>query len=61
VISLRDFKSETEREYIEAVLRRTGWNVTRAAELLDVQRTHLHQRMAALGITRASGGDGDEP
>jgi two-component system nitrogen regulation response regulator NtrX len=60
VISLRDFKSETEREYIEAVLRRTGWNVTRAAELLDVQRTHLHQRMAALGITRSPAPDDDD-
>lgn len=43
---------EASKEYIEAVLRRNNWNVTRAAELLDVQRTHLHQRVAALGIVR---------
>jgi two-component system, NtrC family, nitrogen regulation response regulator NtrX len=52
VMPLRDFKLQCEKEYIEAVLRRTNWNVTRAAELLDLQRTHLHERMTALGIVR---------
>ncbi|MEK6373708.1 MAG: helix-turn-helix domain-containing protein [Acidobacteriota bacterium] len=41
-----------EKEYIEAVLRRTQWNVSRAAQLLDLQRTYLHEKMTALGITR---------
>jgi DNA-binding NtrC family response regulator len=52
VVPLRDFKSQCEKEYIEVVLRRTNWNVSRAAQLLDVQRTHLHQKIAALGIVR---------
>ncbi len=52
VIPLRDFKAQCEKEYIEAVLRRTSWNVSRAAQLLDVQRTHLHEKMTALGIVR---------
>ena len=52
VMPLRDFKAQCEKEYIEAVLRRTNWNVTKAAELLDLQRTYLHEKMAALGIRR---------
>ena len=52
ILPLRLFKTHSEKEYIESVLQRTNWNVTRAAELLDVQRTHLHQRMVALGIQR---------
>ena len=52
VLPLREFKSQFEKEYIEAVLRRTNWKVSRAAELLDIQRTHLHQKIAALGIVR---------
>jgi two-component system nitrogen regulation response regulator NtrX len=52
VIPLREFKSHCEKEYIESVLQRTNWNVSRAAELLDIQRTYLHQKMAALGIRR---------
>ena len=54
VIALRDFKAQCEKEYIEAVLRRTNWNVSKAAQLLDIQRTYLHEKMSALGIDRPS-------
>jgi two-component system, NtrC family, nitrogen regulation response regulator NtrX len=54
VIALRDFKAQCEKEYIEAVLRRTNWNVSRAAQLLDIQRTYLHEKMSSLGIDRPS-------
>jgi two-component system nitrogen regulation response regulator NtrX len=46
------FKAQCEKEYLEAVLRRTNWNVTKAAELLEIQRTHLHEKMTSLGIVR---------
>jgi two-component system nitrogen regulation response regulator NtrX len=52
VMALRDFKTQCEKEYIEAVLRRTNWNVSKAAQLLDIQRTYLHEKMTALGIAR---------
>ncbi len=52
VMALRDFKAQCEKEYIEAVLRRTNWNVSKAAQLLDIQRTYLHEKMTALGIVR---------
>jgi two-component system nitrogen regulation response regulator NtrX len=51
-IPLREFRSRVERDYIEAVLKRTNWNFTRAAELLQIQRTYLHQKVASLGIVR---------
>ena len=52
VLPLRDLKARCEREYIESVLHRTGWNFAAAARLLDVQRTYLHQKVKALGIRR---------
>jgi len=52
VLPLREVKAQCEKEYIEAVLRRTNWNVSRAAQLLDLQRTYLHEKMTALGIVR---------
>jgi DNA-binding NtrC family response regulator len=52
VLPLRDFKTQCEKEYIESVLRRTQWNVSRAAQLLDLQRTYLHEKITALGIRR---------
>jgi two-component system nitrogen regulation response regulator NtrX len=52
VMPLRDFKMQCEKEYIESVLRRTSWNVSKAAQLLDIQRTYLHEKMTTLGIVR---------
>jgi two-component system nitrogen regulation response regulator NtrX len=52
IVPLRDFKAQCEREYIESVLRRTRWNFTAAARVLDVQRTYLHQKVKVLGIRR---------
>lgn len=56
ILSLRELKARTEREYVEAVLQRTRWNVTAAARLLDVQRTYLHQKVRALGTRRPGSG-----
>jgi two-component system nitrogen regulation response regulator NtrX len=52
IVPLRTFRAQCEKEYIERVLQHTNWNVSRAAELLGVQRTHLHQKMSAHGIER---------
>ena len=52
IVPLRHFRSQSEKEYIESVLQRTDWNVSRAAQLLEIQRTHLHQKITAHGIIR---------
>jgi DNA-binding NtrC family response regulator len=52
LIPLREFKTQCEKEYIESALRRTNWNVSRAAELIGIQRSYLHERMSLLGIIR---------
>src|SRR5437763_1057034 len=57
VLPLGAFKAQCEKEYIEMVLQRTNWNVSRAAELLDMQRTHLHQKISALGLRRPREGE----
>jgi two-component system nitrogen regulation response regulator NtrX len=51
-LNLRDFKELAERQYVEATLRAFGWNVTRAADALGIERTNLHKKMKALGIER---------
>ncbi|HEX8153395.1 MAG TPA: sigma-54 dependent transcriptional regulator [Thermoanaerobaculia bacterium] len=52
IIPLREFKEQCEKEYIESVLRRMNWNFSAAARQLDIQRTYLHQKIAALGIEK---------
>jgi two-component system nitrogen regulation response regulator NtrX len=52
IVPLREFKEQCEKEYIESVLRRSDWNFVRAARLLKIQRTYLHQKIAALDIPK---------
>ena len=52
IMPFRDFKEQSEREYLASVLRRTNWNFVHAARLLDMQRTYLHQKIAALNIPK---------
>ncbi len=52
ILPLKEFKHRAEREYLARVLRSTGGNVAAAARLLGVQRTHLHERLAALDVPR---------
>ena len=46
IVPLRD----AERELIRRTLRRTNGNQSRAAALLDVERTRLHRRIVRYGL-----------
>ena len=48
--SLHEVKEAAEREYILRKLEETGGNVTRASELLGLERSNLYRKMRALGI-----------
>ncbi len=52
MVSLKDFREAVERAYILQRLRDNGWNVSRTAESLMIERTHLHRKMKLLGIQR---------
>lgn len=48
--SLQEVKEAAERDYILRKLDETGGNVTRASELLGLERSNLYRKMKALGI-----------
>ena len=48
--SLQEVREAAEREYIFKKLDETGGNVTKTAELLGLERSHLYRKMKALGI-----------
>ncbi len=50
--SLREAKEEFEREFIIGVLRQNGYNISRAAEVLEIERRHLYRKMASLKIDK---------
>lgn len=49
---IENFLDHMEREYLLHHLRKHGFNVSRTAEALGMQRTALHSRMKRLGIHR---------
>ncbi|HTA44206.1 MAG TPA: sigma-54 dependent transcriptional regulator [Bryobacteraceae bacterium] len=48
--SLQDVREAAEREYILKKLEEANGNVSRAAELLGLERSNLYRKMRALGI-----------
>src|SRR3954470_20015177 len=51
-LPLRDLRDLVERQYIRAKLDENGWNISRTAQVLGIERTNLHKKMRALGISR---------
>jgi two-component system nitrogen regulation response regulator NtrX len=51
-LPLRDFRDHMEREYIRMKLDENGWNISRTANLLGIERTNLHKKMRSLGLAR---------
>jgi two-component system, NtrC family, nitrogen regulation response regulator NtrX len=49
-LSLRAARQRFEREYISRVLEECDGNVTAAARVLEVERSHLHRKMRQLGL-----------
>ena len=54
--NLREAKTQFEREYIVAVLRRHGWRMREAADELGIGRTNLYRKARLLGIQRVKAG-----
>jgi two-component system nitrogen regulation response regulator NtrX len=51
--SLQEARSAYEREFVLRKLEENRWNMTRAAEALGLERSHLYRKMRTLGIAPA--------
>ncbi len=49
--SLREGREQFEKLFIAARLKEYGYNVSRTAEALGVERSHLHRKLKAYGLT----------
>lgn len=47
-----DSLAALEKIHIESILARTGWNITRAAEILDIDRVTLYNKIAKFGLNK---------
>ncbi|MGE5402074.1 MAG: sigma-54-dependent transcriptional regulator [Ignavibacteriales bacterium] len=50
--SFQDFKEKAERAFILKQLEANEWNISKTAELLDIQRSHLYAKMKKYDIEK---------
>jgi two-component system nitrogen regulation response regulator NtrX len=48
----QDFKDYIEREFILQKLEKNGWNVSKTADEIDIQRSHLYNKIEKYGLKR---------
>jgi two-component system nitrogen regulation response regulator NtrX len=48
--TLREAREEFEREFIIQKLEENDWNISRTAELIDLERSNLHRKIKSYGI-----------
>ncbi|HLS94395.1 MAG TPA: sigma-54 dependent transcriptional regulator [Sphingobacterium sp.] len=51
--SFQDFKDHAEKEYINFKLDKNGWNVSKTADEIGIQRSHLYHKIEKFGLKRA--------
>lgn len=51
--SFQDFKEFAEKEFINFKLDKNGWNVSKTADDIGIQRSHLYHKIEKFGLKRA--------
>ena len=49
-ISLHSFQNESEKIFIEKKLAENNWNISKTAEALNIQRSHLYTKIKQYNI-----------
>ncbi len=53
--TFQEFKDRAEAAFIRKQLEVHGWNISKTAEALDIQRSHLYNKMKKFGLERGEG------
>jgi len=54
-----DSLADMEKAHIAVVLEKTRWNITQAADLLQIDRATLYNKIKRYGLQRTEQGDTD--
>lgn len=52
--SFQEFKEFAEKEFIKYKLEKNNWNVSKTADEIDIQRSHLYSKIDKFGLKRAN-------
>jgi DNA-binding NtrC family response regulator len=47
-----EFKEKTEKIFIEKQLILNNWNISKTAEAMDIQRSHLYNKLKKYGLDK---------
>jgi two-component system nitrogen regulation response regulator NtrX len=50
--TFQEFKDRAEAAYIKHMLELNNWNISKTAEAIDIQRSHLYSKMKKYGLER---------
>ncbi|RYE28441.1 MAG: sigma-54-dependent Fis family transcriptional regulator, partial [Sphingobacteriales bacterium] len=50
--NFQDFKDHAEKEFIKFKLEKNNWNVSKTADDIDIQRSHLYSKIEKFGLKR---------
>ncbi|MBC7913130.1 MAG: sigma-54-dependent Fis family transcriptional regulator [Pyrinomonadaceae bacterium] len=50
--SFQEYKDHAEKEYIKYKLEKNNWNVSKTADDIDIQRSHLYSKIEKYGLKR---------
>ena len=50
--SFQEFKEKAEKAFIEKQLEMNNWNISKTAEILDIQRSHLYNKIKKYNIEK---------
>jgi len=52
--NFQDYKDYAEKEFIKFKLEKNNWNVSKTADDIDIQRSHLYSKIEKFGLKRSS-------
>ncbi|KQS39824.1 sigma-54 dependent transcriptional regulator [Pedobacter sp. Leaf194] len=50
--NFQDYKDHAEKEFIKFKLEKNNWNVSKTADEIDIQRSHLYSKIEKFGLKR---------
>lgn len=53
--SFQEYKDHTEKDFIKYKLEKNAWNVSKTADEIDIQRSHLYSKIEKYGLKRENG------
>jgi two-component system nitrogen regulation response regulator NtrX len=53
--NLKDARTEFEKDFIIQTLEQNDWNISKTAQILGIERSHLHRKIKSYGIEEKEG------